>query len=105
MVPGSRTSACATAAALLLQPFWMAVAQDAPQQPTQAPGRIRVTSELVLVNVVVRDKNGDLVRGLKKEDFTVYEDGKQQGKLDHRLGALPPRPTAGQCGLACHLPD
>jgi len=78
MVPGSRTSACATAAALLLQPFWMAVAQEAPQQPTQAPGRIRVTSELVLVNVVVRDKNGDLVRGLKKEDFTVYEDGKQQ---------------------------
>src|SRR2546425_41362 len=78
MVPRSRTSVCATAAALLLQPFWTAVAQEAPQQPTQAPGRIRVTSELVLVNVVVRDKNGDLVRGLKKEDFTVYEDGKQQ---------------------------
>src|SRR2546427_5013851 len=78
MVPRSRTSACATAAALLLQPLWTAGAQEAPQQPAQAPGRIRVTSELVLVNVVVRDKNGDLVRGLKKEDFTVYEDGKQQ---------------------------
>ena len=28
----------------------------------------RTTSELVLVNVTVRDKNGNFVRGLKSED-------------------------------------
>jgi VWFA-related protein len=37
-----------------------------------------VTSELVLANVVVRDKKGNLVRDLKKEDFTLFEDGKKQ---------------------------
>ncbi len=35
-------------------------------------------SDLVLVNVTVRDKNGDFVRGLKPEDFTILEDNKPQ---------------------------
>src|SRR5215470_1802663 len=53
--------------------------QPAPTSPTQQPQyRVRVTSELVLVNVVVRDKKGSLIRGLKKEDFTLLEDGKRQ---------------------------
>jgi len=40
---------------------------------------LKVNSELVLTNVVVRDtKTGELVRGLKQSDFTVYENGKQQ---------------------------
>ena len=39
---------------------------------------MQVTSELVLVNVVVRDKKGNLVRDLKKDDFTLLEDGKRQ---------------------------
>jgi VWFA-related protein len=45
------------------------------QEPRTA---IRVTTELVLANVVVRDKKGNLVRDLKKEDFTLFEDGKKQ---------------------------
>jgi len=39
---------------------------------------LKAAVELVLVNVVVRDKSGALVKGLKAEDFSVLEDGKQQ---------------------------
>jgi VWFA-related protein len=35
-------------------------------------------TEIVLVNVTVRDKNGNFVRNLKPEDFNVLEDGKPQ---------------------------
>src|SRR5579859_2010777 len=56
-----------------------AQAQDSSQSPLQQPQyRVRVTSELVLVNVVARDKKGNLVRNLKKDDFVLFEDGKRQ---------------------------
>lgn len=35
---------------------------------------IRVDTNLVLINVLVRDKNGQLVRGLKSEQFEVLDD-------------------------------
>jgi VWFA-related protein len=53
----------------------------APAQNTQQPGGfvMKVNAELVLTNVVARDaKTGELVRGLKQSDFSVYENGKQQ---------------------------
>jgi VWFA-related protein len=62
---------------LLLQVSVPATAQQSEQVPS-SPGRIRVTTELVLVNLVARDKKGNLVRDLKKEDFTLFEDGKEQ---------------------------
>jgi VWFA-related protein len=65
-------------ALVLLNATTAALAQDAATQAKPPQYRVRVTSELVLVNVVVRDKKGNLVRGLKKEDFTVTEDGKRQ---------------------------
>jgi VWFA-related protein len=40
--------------------------------------RIKVETELVLVNVVARDKDGRPVQDLKESDFTVLEDGKAQ---------------------------
>ena len=39
---------------------------------------IRVNTRLVLVDVVVKDKKGNSVTGLKPEDFTVQEKGKTQ---------------------------
>jgi VWFA-related protein len=54
----------------------VALAQQAPAQ--QATPAIRATAELVLVNVVARDKKGNLVRDLKQQDFTVLEDGQKQ---------------------------
>jgi VWFA-related protein len=48
--------------------------------PAQQPAdyTFRVQTDLVLVNVTVRDKSGNLVRGLKPEDFTILEDNKPQ---------------------------
>src|SRR4029077_19544390 len=66
-----------TAAGLLLQAAALTMAQQSGQAG-ENEARIEVTSELVLVNVVARDKKGNLVRDLKKEDFTLFEDGKKQ---------------------------
>src|SRR5271154_2125606 len=44
----------------------------------QGTGPIRSTTRLVQVSVVVTDKHGDPVTGLKKEDFTVFDQGRSQ---------------------------
>src|ERR1041385_3912239 len=49
------------------------VASAQPQQPT-----FRVQVDYVEVDAVVTDRNGNVVRDLKKEDFQVLEDGKAQ---------------------------
>lgn len=57
-----------------------AVALPVAPRAKQAPPRavFRGGTELVLVNVVVRDKSGAVVRGLTQNDFTVTEDDKPQ---------------------------
>ena len=45
----------------------------APRRPT-----IRAGVELIYVNVVVRDGSGNIVRNLKREDFSLVEDDKTQ---------------------------
>ena len=65
-------------AAALLSPLSPLFAQE-PAQPIASPGgTIRISTELVLVNVVARDKKGNPIRDLEKGDFTLYEDGKKQ---------------------------
>ena len=58
-------------------------AQQSPPLAAHQPSdyTFRVQSNLVLVNVTVRDKNGNFLRGLKPSDFTILEDGKPQ-KVD-----------------------
>jgi len=86
-------------AGLLFETAPPLTAQQAPQMPS-APSRISVTTELVLVNVVARDKKGNLIRDLKKEDFTLLEDGKRQvittfdfENVDEAHGAGPAEAT------------
>ena len=50
--------------------------QGAAPQPQ--PPTFRVQVDYVEVDVVVTDRQGNLVRDLKKEDFQVFEDGKPQ---------------------------
>jgi VWFA-related protein len=72
-----------------------------PQQP-QEPGRtvspVRVTTEIVLVNVIARDKRGSLIRDLKKEDFAVFEDGQKQQLASFDFENVDALQTAGAAG-------
>jgi VWFA-related protein len=52
-------------------------AQQQAPAPRQRPV-FRGGVDLVVVNVVVRDRNGQIVRGLTRNDFTVLEDGRPQ---------------------------
>jgi VWFA-related protein len=52
------------------------VAQTQP--PAEAQSRFKARAELVTVPVVVTDRSGAHVQNLKKEDFVVLEDGKEQ---------------------------
>jgi VWFA-related protein len=48
------------------------------QTPSRPPPAFRSGTELVTVNVVVRDRSGAAVRGLSRDDFIVTEDDKPQ---------------------------
>src|SRR5579871_5294322 len=51
----------------------------AQQQASDGTFTLKVQSDIVLTNVVVRDKKtGEVVKGLKASDFTVMENGKPQ---------------------------
>ncbi len=45
---------------------------------SQAPFQLKVASNLVVVRVVVRDAQGKPVEGLTKEDFKLFDRGKEQ---------------------------
>ena len=56
----------------------MAAQQQQEQGTKDQPFSLITNVNIVSVDVVVRDSSGNIVRGLKKEDFTVLEDGKPQ---------------------------
>jgi VWFA-related protein len=53
----------------------------------------KAQSELVLVDISVRDKSGNLVRDLKPEDFTVLEDNKPQKVSSFDIENMENTPT------------
>ena len=53
----------------------ISISAQAPPRPATV---FRSGTELVLVNVVVRDRNGAVVRGLTRDDFSIAEDDKPQ---------------------------
>ncbi|HEX8175232.1 MAG TPA: VWA domain-containing protein [Pyrinomonadaceae bacterium] len=48
------------------------------QQQSDDDEVVRVTTDLVVLNVTVADANGKYAHGLKKTDFRLFEDGKEQ---------------------------
>jgi VWFA-related protein len=66
---------------LFVAAYWGLTTLPAQQKPADKAGDIPVfktSSNLVLVSVYVRGKDGQPVENLKPEDFTVLENGKQQ---------------------------
>jgi VWFA-related protein len=51
---------------------------NTPAAQSERPFSMRVDVELVTTEVIALDKHGEPVRNLKKENFKLYEDGKQQ---------------------------
>ena len=101
-----RTSAKIGHAAMALVLAWSAVgnlcaqqpSQQQPEAPTQTQGVLKVSTEIVLVNVVARDKHGNLIRDLKQEDFTVFEDGKKQQLASFDFEKVDEMVMAGAAG-------
>src|SRR6266566_1498506 len=63
--------------------FSFAVASQTPTTPvsqgtSEEKFTLKTGTEVVLVNVTVRDKSGMYIKNLKADDFTVLEDGKKQ---------------------------
>jgi len=57
--------------------------------PRQEPATIKVTTDLVLLNVTVTDQRGRVITGLKKEQFKVLEDGVEQPLSFFSLEKVP----------------
>jgi len=97
-MPANTKLGRATTAALSA---WLAAANlvaQQPQKPSQPGYVVRVSTEIVLVNVIARDKRGNLIRDLKKEDFTVYEDGQKQQLTSFDFENVDQLLTAGAAG-------
>src|SRR3569832_1438123 len=69
---------CALLMTLLAVPPLPAQQSQQGKLPAQQLYRFKANTEVVLVNVIVRDKNGNPIRNLKKDDFTLLEDNKPQ---------------------------
>ena len=71
------------------------------QQPT-----FKVQVDYVEVDALVTDRNGNLVRDLKKEDFQVFEDGKPQAITTFSLVDIPVEKAQRPLGAALPIePD
>lgn len=81
---------------------------SAQQAPADVPTiTIRANTRLVVVDVVVTDKKGQPVTGLKAEDFTLEENGRKQKVsifvppgVTNRTASTPPPP-----GVLSNLPE
>ena len=69
-----------------------APAPDTPETAPQVHTLPPVKAELVQIDVVVTDRKGELVRGLRPEDFEVLEDGKRQVITHFKDGRGRPLP-------------
>jgi len=72
--------------------------QNAEMATSESTFKLRAERNLVVVRVIVRDRNGQAVTGLRKEDFRLFDDAKPQTiaefSVEPAAKATPPTPTA-----------
>ncbi|MEO7029833.1 MAG: VWA domain-containing protein [Acidobacteriaceae bacterium] len=90
------------------------VVQGAPQQDSQQPQQtsdgtytLKVNTDIVLTNVIARDKKtGTVIKGLKATDFQIFENNKPQkiASFDYQnvdeAAALAEKTTTGKVSIA-----
>ncbi|HQR33842.1 MAG TPA: VWA domain-containing protein [Blastocatellia bacterium] len=82
-----------TALSLALTISSAAQSQNKENQQGQDPGTLRIETELVQVDLVVTDKQGKIVKDLKREDFQIFEDGKPQTITHFSVGTATRQAT------------
>src|ERR1051325_1486712 len=88
--------------------------QNRPLIPTTGEAKFGTSVQLVVVDVTVKDKNGQPIEGLTAKDFTITEDGKPQEiklfkfqRLEEEMlpePTLAPRPPAAPAVAADGTP-
>jgi VWFA-related protein len=78
----------------LILPYGSLAAQQSPAATnatpeTQQPEVIRSSTRLVQLSVIAQDGKGEPITSLKKEDFTVLDEGKPQSIAFFSCGAPP----------------
>src|SRR5215472_6246188 len=70
--------------------------QESSQEQSKEPFKLSVATHFVLVPVIVTDKQGNHVTGLKAEDFELKEDGSVQkiSRLDEMTADAVKVPAA-----------
>jgi len=97
-----RPFTCVLLIVLLALPAWPAIqSQQRDQQRDkreQGEETVKIGTELVQIDVVVTDRSGKLISNLKKDDFELLEDGKQQEisffTVESQKGGLDPESNA-----------
>lgn len=64
-------------------------AQQKPSQEGDTRSYIKVHTEVVVVPVTVKDRDGRLVGGLQEEDFRIFQDGQEQQILKFSADPFP----------------
>jgi VWFA-related protein len=70
----------------------------AAQNESSRPQTLKVTTNLVVLDVVVGDRKGDPIKGLGQQDFSIFEDSKQQPikSFEAHEGFSVPRDSGNQ---------
>ena len=77
-MPTPRLDLVLVSVGCLVTAFSAAQSQQASLQPNADVPKLRVTTRLVEVNVIVNDKQGNPVSGLTQKDFSVSDNGKPE---------------------------
>src|ERR1035441_4601213 len=85
-------------------------AQTPPPAAPKGGFKFATTTQLVVVDVTVKDKSGNPIRGLKPADFNITEDGKKQDikiftyqELEETV--TPPEPVPAKAPTPAPAPD